>query len=86
MGAKRWEKGPLLRLTNETDWNVVVRLENLFPSTEYEWRLAFIHNNTFAPHPSQSLKFTTWPDPREGGSRLDFDEDGVGSPLDDPNL
>lgn len=82
----RWERGPLLRLSEGTDWNAVAKLENLFPSTEYEWRLSFVHNNSFARFPEKPLRFTTWPDPRDGASKLEFDEDGSDSPMDNPNL
>lgn len=91
--SRRWERGPLLRLTEETDWTATAQLENLWPSTRYEWRLAFVHNNTFAPLPERAQQFTTWPDPRlshylqtrtsrDGGVDA-FDAER--SPYDDPN-
>ncbi|KAN0061175.1 hypothetical protein ACQY0O_006910 [Thecaphora frezii] len=62
--SRRWERGPLLRLTEESDWTATAVLDNLWPSTRYEWRLAFVHNNTFTPVPERAQQFTTWPDPR----------------------
>lgn len=49
--ANRWERGPLIRLSPEDDWVSTVSIANLWPSTEYEYRLAWAHNNTFvSPH------------------------------------
>ncbi|CAO1614130.1 unnamed protein product [Sympodiomycopsis kandeliae] len=49
--ANRWERGPLIPLSPEDDWVSTVSLSNLWPSTEYEYRLAWAHNNTFvSPH------------------------------------
>lgn len=91
---KRWERGPLLTLTADSDWTAAAKIENLWPATEYEWRLAFAHNSTFTPIPSRARKFTTWPDPRLSGEKGAV---GVGRgrnglaverpvpPLDDPN-
>lgn len=50
-GNNRWERGPLIPLDPETDWTSSVTLNNLWPNTEYEYRLAWGHNNTFvSPH------------------------------------
>lgn len=88
--ARRWERGPLLRLTNETDWTATATLSDLWPGTQYEWRLAFVHNNTFAPLPERPVSFVTWPDPRLSAYRKakfrpgnNTKEDPV--PFDDPN-
>ncbi|WFD26815.1 alkaline phosphatase [Malassezia nana] len=88
--ARRWERGPRLRLTNETDWTATATLENLWPATQYEWRLAFVHNNTFAPLPERPISFVTWPDPRLSAYRKSMFrpsnvtvEESV--PFDDPN-
>ena len=62
--SRRWERGPLLRLAEDTDWTATALLENLWPATQYEWRLAFVHNNTFAPLPERPVPFVTWPDPK----------------------
>ncbi|EPQ25985.1 uncharacterized protein PFL1_06440 [Pseudozyma flocculosa PF-1] len=97
--SRRWERGPLLRLTEETDWTTTAVLDNLWPSTRYEWRLAFVHNNTFTPVPERAQQFTTWPDPRlsqylqtrNAAVARDSDEMGIempnedSSPVDDPN-
>lgn len=61
---RRWERGPLLRLTAESDWTASGTIDNLWPATQYEWRLAFVHNSTFAPEPVRARRFLTWPDPR----------------------
>ncbi|PWN50399.1 hypothetical protein IE53DRAFT_97589 [Violaceomyces palustris] len=90
--SRRWERGPLLRLTEERDWTATAELDNLWPSTRYEWRLAFVHNNTFTPMPERPQQFTTWPDPRlnqQSYSRAELDteledENRDRSPLDDP--
>ncbi|KAK0569306.1 hypothetical protein OC861_001123 [Tilletia horrida] len=86
--VKRWERGPLLRLTDSSDWTAVGHIQNLWPATRYEWRLMFAHNSTFAPYPDSSRFFTTFPDPGLASSSL------VGppkeaveerNPLNDPN-
>ncbi|WFD33793.1 alkaline phosphatase [Malassezia cuniculi] len=61
---RRWERGPLLRLAEDSDWTATALIDNLWPATEYEWRLAFVHNNTFAPLPERPVSFVTWPDPK----------------------
>lgn len=61
---RRWERGPLLYLNESADWTATATLSSLMPATMYEWRLAFVHNNTFAPMPARPHRFTTWPDPR----------------------
>lgn len=85
--ARRWERGPLLRLSEQSDWTATVTLQDLWPATRYEWRLAFVHNNTFAPLPSRPVPFVTWPDPRLSAylktKRLDAREDPA--PFDNPN-
>lgn len=62
--SKRWERGPLIKLSSESDWTGSAKLDGLWPATEYEWRLAFAHNSTFTAMPSYPRKFVTWPDPR----------------------
>lgn len=59
----RWERGPLLHLTENRDWTSTATLSDLWPSTAYEWTLAFSHNNT-RPLREQVRRFTTFPDPR----------------------
>lgn len=88
--ARRWERGPLLRLTNETDWTATATLSDLWPATQYEWRLAFVHNNTFAPLPERPVSFVTWPDPRLAAYRKTKFRPGNTTenepvPYDDPN-
>ena len=87
---RRWERGPLLTLTNATDWTAVAELPDLWPATKYEWRLAFVHNNTFTPMPDRPIPFMTWPDPRLSAYRkTKFAENEApvsdAIPLDDPN-
>lgn len=88
---RRWERGPVLTLSNATDWTATTTLTDLWPATRYEWRLAFVHNNTFAPLPERPIQFVTWPDPRLSAYRktryvADAEAvDDVPAPLDDPN-
>lgn len=89
---RRWERGPVLHLSNETDWTTTATLTDLFPATKYEWRLAFVHNNTFAPMPARPIQFVTWPDPRlaaYGKSKYATSTKAKSGsspvPLDDPN-
>ncbi|WFD30297.1 alkaline phosphatase [Malassezia sp. CBS 17886] len=88
---RRWERGPLLRLAETSDWTATAKLQDLWPATRYEWRLAFVHNNTFAPLPDRAVQFITWPDPRlsaylksRGRAALNASEDAA-VPYDDPN-
>lgn len=96
--ARRWERGPLVRLTEEADWTATVRLAGLWPATEYEFRLAWTHNNSFTPYPPTSRRFVTFPDPRLSSAnslahseQLDGESTEVRprsenrNPLDDPN-
>ncbi|KAL9939251.1 hypothetical protein V8E36_002064 [Tilletia maclaganii] len=87
--VKRWERGPLLRLTDSSDWVAIGHLQNLWPATRYEWRLMFAHNSTFTPYPATSRFFTTFPDPRLASSSLvrDKGDDAIENknPVDDPN-
>lgn len=49
--TNRWERGPLVPLSEQDDWTATVSITNLWPNTEYEYRLAWAHNNTFiSPH------------------------------------
>jgi alkaline phosphatase D len=86
---KRWERGPLLRLTANEDWTASAKLDGLWPATEYEWRLAFVHNSTFASMPSRSRRFVTWPDPRlssqKGTVGVSTNINSTAAPLDNPN-
>lgn len=85
--ARRWERGPLLKLTENADWTATATLHDLWPATRYEWHLAFVHNNTFAPLPERPVPFVTWPDPRLSNylktKRQAPSTDRA--PLDDPN-
>lgn len=85
---RRWERGPVLHLSNESDWTATATLSDLWPATKYEWRLAFVHNNTFAPMPERPIPFVTWPDPRlsaYGKSKFVRTNKTSSIPLDDPN-
>lgn len=84
--ARRWERGPLLHLSADTDWTATATLEDLWPATRYEWRLAFVHNNTFAPLPERPVSFVTWPDPRLSAYlKTKPTERTAQVPLDNPN-
>ncbi|KAE8267815.1 hypothetical protein A4X09_0g4543 [Tilletia walkeri] len=85
--VKRWERGPLLRLTDSSDWTATGHIQNLWPATRYEWRLMFSHNSTFTPYPEQSRFFTTFPDPRLASNSLTGSKSGIEerNPVDDPN-
>lgn len=90
--ARRWERGPLVPLSAESDWTASVTLTDLWPATRYEWRLAFVHNNTFAPVPERPVQFVTWPDPRLSAYLKTKHADAAPassaderSPVDDPN-
>ena len=88
---RRWERGPLLRLTAAQDWTASAKIDGLWPATEYEWRLAFVHNSTFTTMPSRPRRFVTWPDPRLStqkgtvGVSIAESETAATPPLDDPN-
>ena len=85
---RRWERGPVLHLSNESDWTATATLFDLWPATKYEWRLAFVHNNTFAPMPERPIPFVTWPDSRlsaYGKSKFVPTNKTSSIPLDDPN-
>ncbi|CAO1637818.1 unnamed protein product [Parajaminaea phylloscopi] len=47
LAVTRWERGPLIELTPEDEWTSTVTIGNLWPSTTYQYRLAWAHNNTF---------------------------------------
>ncbi|MCO5590212.1 hypothetical protein L7F22_044181 [Adiantum nelumboides] len=89
--AKRWERGPLLKLGAESDWTGSAKIEGLWPATEYEWRLAFAHNSTFTSVPSHPRKFITWPDPRLSDDKHTLSvlhaarNEDDSAPFDDPN-
>ena len=61
-----WQTGPTLMTTNETDWTASTQLVDLYPSTQYEYRLVLPQALTTVHHPyfKSSQRFTTWPDPR----------------------
>ncbi|KAL8286840.1 hypothetical protein RQP46_003846 [Phenoliferia psychrophenolica] len=60
----RWIMGPTLEVSEESDWTGVVRLDGLYASTEYEYRL-LVPALSNAHHPSfpDIQSFTTFPDP-----------------------
>ncbi|PWN43770.1 hypothetical protein IE81DRAFT_322196 [Ceraceosorus guamensis] len=60
-GIKAWQRGPLLSISPKTDWVDTAMLSSLLPSTRYEYRLIWAHNNSFAPFPEMSRSFITWP-------------------------
>ncbi|KIJ27844.1 hypothetical protein M422DRAFT_270945 [Sphaerobolus stellatus SS14] len=58
-----WKVGPLISLSNKTDWVGVGRIGGLWPSTDYEYKLAYV-NSTELPYPEDPISFRTFPDPR----------------------
>lgn len=63
--VNRWERGPLLEIDEKDDWVATATLSNLWPSTEYEYRLAWAHNNTFVS-PQRLIDFEhDWTQPHE---------------------
>ncbi|KAF8590013.1 hypothetical protein K439DRAFT_1382603 [Ramaria rubella] len=58
-----WKNGPVVPLRNETDWVGVGKLSGLWPSTIYEYRLAY-SNSTHLSYPDNPISFRTFPDPR----------------------
>ncbi|KAF8526853.1 PhoD-like phosphatase-domain-containing protein [Hysterangium stoloniferum] len=61
--ATAWKEGPLISLHNETDWVGVGKIGGLWPSTDYEYLLAY-ENATHLPYPESPIAFRTFPDPR----------------------
>ncbi|KDN50353.1 hypothetical protein K437DRAFT_64978 [Tilletiaria anomala UBC 951] len=92
--AHRWERGPLLRLTPDSDWTATAQLSDLWPATEYEWSVVFAHNHT-RPREERVQRFVTFPDPMLSRARAGTAKTVVGptawrededqNPLDDPN-
>ncbi|KAG9003379.1 hypothetical protein FRB94_003147 [Tulasnella sp. JGI-2019a] len=67
-----WKDGPVLQLAEGDDWVGVAHVEKLWPSTSYQFRLAY-PNSTFLPYPEKPLPFKTFPDPRlNQGSKFKF--------------
>ncbi|KAG8883474.1 hypothetical protein FRB98_003103 [Tulasnella sp. 332] len=67
-----WKDGPVLQLGEDDDWVGVAHLDKLWPSTSYQFRLAY-PNSTFLPYPPTPLSFKTFPDPRlQQGSKFKF--------------
>ncbi|KAK4704478.1 alkaline phosphatase D, partial [Phenoliferia sp. Uapishka_3] len=60
----RWIMGPTIQVSNNTDWTGIVRIDGLWASTEYEYRL-LVPTLSNAHHPSFPAiqTFTTFPDP-----------------------
>lgn len=65
--AARWERGPLFELTPEDDWLSTVTVDNLWPSTQYEYRIAWAHNNTFVSSHRLVEFESEWPLSRRDG-------------------
>jgi alkaline phosphatase D len=61
-----WQSGPILLPSNETDWTASTQLTDLYPSTQYEYRLVLPQASTTVFHPlfQSAQRFTTWSDPR----------------------
>ncbi|KAF8334191.1 PhoD-like phosphatase-domain-containing protein [Cantharellus anzutake] len=66
-----WVDGPSLDLKAEDDWVGVTRLDSLWASTRYQYRLATL-NSTLLPYPATPIIFRTFPDPRLPGSHFKF--------------
>jgi len=60
-----WQQGPEFTCTNETDFMSTVHLTDLYPSTQYEYRLALPGPSSLSFHPSfeKAQRFNTWSDP-----------------------
>ncbi|KAH8108215.1 PhoD-like phosphatase-domain-containing protein [Cristinia sonorae] len=56
-----WQDGPILALAAERDWVQTVRLQGLWPSTTYEYRLK--NATAVLPYPEHPIRFKTFPDP-----------------------
>ncbi|KAH9967921.1 PhoD-like phosphatase-domain-containing protein [Russula dissimulans] len=70
--AEPWTDGPTLRLQLESDWTDAAKLTKLWPSTDYEYALAFT-NRTVLPYPASPIRFRTFPDSRlQTGSHFRF--------------
>ncbi|KIO16780.1 hypothetical protein M407DRAFT_33560, partial [Tulasnella calospora MUT 4182] len=61
--AGMWKDGPVVQLSEESDWIGVAHLTKLWPAHTYQFRLAY-PNSTFLPYPTTPLPFRTFPDPR----------------------
>ncbi|KAI0956901.1 hypothetical protein AcW1_005469 [Taiwanofungus camphoratus] len=69
---KPWKDGPVMNLTQELDWVRTVKLDGLWPSTTYEYRLQDA-NQTFLSYPAFPIRFHTFPDPQlQSGSHFRF--------------
>ncbi|GBE82560.1 hypothetical protein SCP_0409440 [Sparassis crispa] len=67
-----WRDGPLVNLTSDFDWIDTIKLDGLYPSTNYEYRLED-ENNTVLPYPATPIRFHTFPDPLlHSGSHFRF--------------
>ncbi|KAF8311551.1 hypothetical protein DL93DRAFT_2060834 [Clavulina sp. PMI_390] len=66
-----WTDGPLVSLSEETDWVGTTKIENLWTSTKYQYRLAAA-NATLLPYPAKPVPFKTFPDPRIPGTKFKF--------------
>lgn len=67
-----WNSGPIIALVAERDWVGTTRLTGLWPSTNYEYRLAY-ENSTFLPYPENPISIRTFPDPDlHSGTRFKF--------------
>ncbi|KAG8892087.1 hypothetical protein FRC01_014350, partial [Tulasnella sp. 417] len=62
--AGMWKDGPVVQLSEESDWVGVAHLTKLWPAHTYQFRLAY-PNSTFLPYPSAPFPFRTFPDPRQ---------------------
>jgi len=60
-GSAAWKDGPLLTFDDSHDFVAVGKLTGLYPSTHYEYILAY-PNATQLPYPATPLQFRTFPD------------------------
>ncbi|TCD67645.1 hypothetical protein EIP91_012155 [Steccherinum ochraceum] len=58
----QWQDGPVLSLASERDWVDTAKLDGLWPSTTYEYRLK--NTTDVLPYPEHPIRFKTFPDPR----------------------
>ncbi|KAH7103806.1 PhoD-like phosphatase-domain-containing protein [Auriculariales sp. MPI-PUGE-AT-0066] len=61
VSAGAWKDGPLLIFDNSTDYVAAAKITSLYPSTQYEYVLAY-PNATILPYPASPIPFRTFPD------------------------
>ncbi|ETW85567.1 hypothetical protein HETIRDRAFT_432282 [Heterobasidion irregulare TC 32-1] len=68
-----WTDGPIISLTSAHDWANTTKLNDLWPSTEYEYILVDVNKGLIPAISAKPIRFRTFPDSRlPGGSRFRF--------------